>query len=104
METVTIYSKILVIRSNQYSEIVVEDLNREYTDDLKYLMVVKLPNWESESFDVGDVGYLQFQPVKSGEQFLDRNKQDYEVYKYTNNYFINFFKEQDLCKQKKFKF
>lgn len=44
MDTITIYSKILVIRSNQYSEIVVEDLNREYTDDLKYLTVVKLPN------------------------------------------------------------
>lgn len=42
--------------------------------------------------------------MKSGEQFLDRNKQDYEVYKYTNNYFVNFFKQQDLCKQEKFKF
>lgn len=43
-DTITIYGKIVAIDDNQYTEIVVEDLNRDFTDDLKYVTVVKLPN------------------------------------------------------------
>lgn len=42
-QTITILSKIVAIREGQYTEIVVEDLNRDFTDDLKYVTVVKLP-------------------------------------------------------------
>ena len=41
---ITIYSKILVVQEGQYREIVVEDLNRDPTDDLKYVSLVQLPN------------------------------------------------------------
>lgn len=44
MNNITIYCKVLVIQEGLYSEIVVEDLNRELTDDLKYVTIVKLPN------------------------------------------------------------
>lgn len=43
-QTITIYCKVLVIQDGQYIEMVVEDLNRDVTDDLKYVTVVKLPN------------------------------------------------------------
>nr|DAE19942.1 MAG TPA: hypothetical protein [CrAss-like virus sp. ctYsL76] len=43
-EIITIYCKVLVIQEGQYREIVVEDLNRDFTDDLKYVTVVQLPN------------------------------------------------------------
>lgn len=43
-QIITIYCKILVIQENQYTEIVVEDLNRNVRDDLKYITLVKLPN------------------------------------------------------------
>lgn len=43
-QIITIRCKILVIQDGQYQEIIVEDLNREPTDDLKYVSVVKLPN------------------------------------------------------------
>ena len=43
-QIITIYCKVLVIQDGQYQEIVVEDLNREPIDDLKYISVVKLPN------------------------------------------------------------
>ena len=29
---------------------------------------------------------------------------DLEIYKYTNNYFISFIKEKDICNQKEFNF
>lgn len=44
MDRITIYCRVLAIRESQYSEIVVEDLNRDSIDDLKYVMVTKLPN------------------------------------------------------------
>lgn len=105
-QVITIYCKILVIQEGQYQVIVVEDLNREYTDDLKYVTVVKLPNWEVVNlYEIGDTGYLQFQYVKAGTtQYFNKELKDFEVYNYTNNYLINFFKEKDLCKQDKFEF
>jgi hypothetical protein len=45
-QTITILSKIVAIREGQYTEIVVEDLNRDYTDDFKYVTVdFKLREW-----------------------------------------------------------
>lgn len=44
LQTITIYCKILVIDENQYTHIVVEDLGRDYSDDLKYVTVTLLPN------------------------------------------------------------
>lgn len=41
---ITIRSKIVAKRDGQYTRIVFEDLNREPTDDLKYVTVVLLPN------------------------------------------------------------
>lgn len=106
MSNITIYCKIVAIREGQYTEIVVEDLQRDYTDDLKFVTVVKLPNWDAQPVHLGDCGYLQFQCVKSGEStWFSREDKNMEVYKYTNNYFINFIKEtKDLCKQKEFNF
>lgn len=44
MSNLTINCKIVAIREGQYTEIVVEDLQRDYTDDLKFVTVVRLPN------------------------------------------------------------
>lgn len=105
LQTITVFCRILVIQEGQYTQIVVEDLNRDYTDDLKYVTVVKLPYWENPPFAVEDEGYLEFQPVKGGDtQWFNRNEQDYETYKYSNNYFVRFIKKRDLCKQKEFEF
>lgn len=105
-QVITIFCKVLVVEIGQYSEIVVEDLNREYTDDLKYITVVKLPNWDSsDTIEIGDTGYLQFQYVEGGNStWFNKSTKDFEVYNYTNNYFMNFFKQKDICKQDKFKF
>lgn len=44
-QTITINCKIVAIQADgQYTHIVLEDLSRNYDDDLKYVTVVKLPN------------------------------------------------------------
>lgn len=102
----TIHCKICAIRINQYTDIVVEDLERNYDDDYKYVTVVKLPNWEQgRSLHEDDEGYLQFVSVEAGKTFwFNRELKDYEVHKYSNNYFLNFFKKKDVCLKDKFKF
>ena len=100
----TIYCKIVAIQQNQYTEIVVEDLNRDYSDDLKYVTVVLLPNWKA-NINIGDVGYLRFQYVEAGKsKWYNKDMKDFEIYKYDNNYFINFYKKEDVCKQDTFEF
>lgn len=105
MSQITIYCKIKAIDEGQYTLIVVEDLKRDYNDDLKYVTVVKLPNWDSKIFQVDDVGFLQFESVIGGEtMYFNRNTSELDTYIYTNNYFLNFIKERDKCEQEKFKF
>lgn len=104
MSQITIYCKIRAIDKGLYTHIVVEDLNRNYDDDLKYITLVKLPNWESNKFEIDDIGFIQFQSVIGGEtKYFDRITEEQSMYKYTNNYFLNFIKERDKCKQEKYK-
>lgn len=104
MSQITIYCQIRAISEGLYTHIVVEDLNRDYSDDLKYVTLTKLPNWESNQFEIGDVGFVQFQSVIGGEtKYFDRDTQNQNMYLYTNNYFLNFIKERDKCKQEKYK-
>lgn len=103
--TITILCKIKAIREGQYTEYVVEDLNREFTDDLKYVTIVKLPNWDPVYFNIGDCGYLQFKSVVGGKsQWCNHKTQETGTYCYTNNYYIGFIKTEDICKTEKFKF
>lgn len=44
MNIITLYCKIVAIEIGSYTNIVIEDLNRSYSDDLKYVTIVKLPN------------------------------------------------------------
>lgn len=43
-DIITLYCKIVAIEIGLYTNIVIEDLNRSYSDDLKYVTIVKLPN------------------------------------------------------------
>ena len=101
----TIKCKILIIQNAQYSHIIVDDLNRNADDELKYVDVVLLPNWEPQEIQVGDVGFLQFESVTGGEtKYKNRNTNEDCIYAYSNNYFIRFTKEIEKCEQEKYKF
>ena len=101
----TIYCKIKAIQAGFYTNIVVEDLTREWTDPYKFITVVRCPNWECpESINIDDVGYLCYQPVREGEQWYNSQTKEFDVYKYTNMYFMNFIRETDVSYVKEFKF
>lgn len=81
--------------------IVVEDLDRSYDDDYKYVTVVLLPNWRFDlsKLSIGIEGFLQFEPVEAGKTlWFNRETKESDVYKYDNNYFINFIPEVKQCK------
>lgn len=102
---VTIYCRVKAIQRGQYTAIVVEDLNRYETDDLKYVTVIKLPNWDSPIPEIDDEGFLQFQFVEGGiTEWMNKQTQKVEIYKYSNNYFMNFYKKQDENNVKEFNF
>lgn len=103
---ITIKGEIVAIQRRQYTNIVVEDLNRVSTDDLKYITVVILPNWNySDPITVGDIGYLQFESVEAGTtKWFNSETNKFEFYKYNFNYFINFIKYVEPSKITEFKF
>ena len=104
-QAITIHCKIVAIQEDgQYTHIVLEDQSRNYDDDLKYVTVVKLPNWDSNAFELGEEGYVIFQPVEGVTQWFNRNLKDFETYNYSNNYFINFIKKKEICNKKEFNF
>lgn len=102
----TAHVKLVAIKDQQYKNIVFEDLSKDYDDDLRYITVVMVPNWQfSEKLEIGDRGYLQYESVYAGEsQWFDKLSQKMINYKYNNLYFINFIKEQEKCNLKEFKF
>ena len=102
----TLHCKIRAIQNRQYTNIVVEDLDRSYEDDYKYVTVVLLPNWnyDKTKLQVGTEGFLQFEPVSAGKtQWFNIENQGMEYYKYDNNYFINFIPENTDLKMTEFK-
>lgn len=102
---ITVRCKVLVIRPGQYTTLVVEDLDREYCDDLKYVMIVIPPNWFGVDIKEDDIGYLQFEPIKAWEsQWFNKETKDFEWYKYSANYFINFIRQKDSNNVKEFSF
>jgi len=54
-----------------------------------FVMCTVLPNWQLPIINVGDKGFLQYQMVKAGDEYVtpDGNR---VLYKYTNTYLINF--------------
>ena len=104
-DVITIKCKVLIAEDWQYLTYVVEDLNRDFADDFKYITVVRPPGWDPIDIKVGDVGYLQMQSIIGGKsQWLNKSTKDLEIYKYSTTYLLHFYKEKDICEQKKFSF
>lgn len=72
-----------------YQTLVFLNLDEDRRRDLKYLMAVKFPNWESVSIAIGDEGYLHFEERRAGiDEWWDGDK--FVKYKYDNIQFIKF--------------
>lgn len=80
---ITIKCCLVAIQTGQYSKLVFEDLNRDPCDDLKYVTVVMLPNWDyKDTLKIGDIGYLQFESVEAGK--LSDMIEKYKILQFIN--------------------
>lgn len=64
-----------------------------------YVMCTRVPNWQHRDIDIGEIGFLQYEEVKAGENWYNPQTGIYTPYKYTNIYFIKFVKEIDNSKK-----
>lgn len=91
MNTNIIHVKLLACRLGVYTQYVFQNL-----DDKSYIMCTKLPNWQVPEIQIGDTGFLEYQEVKSGDQYFDPTSQQMMYYNYSNIYFINFIQKTDI--------
>jgi hypothetical protein len=66
----------------------------------EYIFCTKLPNWQTPEIDVGDIGFLKYQIVNSGDTYYNPDTGVSDVYRYSNIYFMNFVKKSDVVKNK----
>lgn len=85
--TMVIKSKLLALKEeNSYITYVFQNL-----DDNTYLMCTRLPNWDSPTIHINDVGFLQYKDVIGGEtQWYHKTTEMKYKYAYDNTFFINF--------------
>lgn len=76
----------------QYMTYVFEVLDEEYRSDNKYIMCVRCPNWDCDTLNIGDIGYVHFEVHKAGkDEWWDGNKM--VKYNYDFTQFIKFVPE-----------
>lgn len=95
----------MAIQDGFYTTYVFKNLSVEESSEIRYIAVVKCPNWQyTDIIKVGDIGFINYEFVNSGEEYIDRDTGEVKTYKYTGNYFMNFIKEQMKDNTKEFKF
>lgn len=65
----------------------------------KYCMMTRCPNWNHRDIDIGEIGYVEYEEVKAGDNWYNPQTKTYTPYNYTNIYFIKFVKEVDSSKK-----
>ena len=65
----------------------------------KYCMMTRCPNWNHRDIDIGEIGYVEYEEVKAGDNWYNPQTKTYVPYNYTNIYFIKFVKEVDSSKK-----
>ena len=101
----TIQAKLVAKREGQYTVYVFQNLDEPDNSWDRYISVTRCPNWECfEEMNIGIEGYLTFEPVEAGSQYFDSHAEEYNFYKYSGIYFINFVKKQPPQENIKIKF
>ena len=100
----TLHVELKTLLEGQYTLYVFEDLEQPLDSIDKYLMVVRLPNWQGRFPNIGEKGYLQFDIINAGEKYYRRDTGEMCTYNYTNIYYLNFVPEIEKINNKEFKF
>lgn len=87
----TFKGKLIAAKLDVYSIYVFQNL-----ETLEYIMCTKLPNWQTLFINIGDIGFVEIQTVKAGEEYFNLETQTVSKYQYSNVYFINFILEPNI--------
>ena len=87
--------ELLAIRDGTYTTYVFKTL-----DGRDYIMCTRLPNWQVPNISIGDKGFLQYSEIYPGDEYLDLETGEIKVYRYRQNYLINFVSTQQIINKK----
>lgn len=86
-----IEAKLCALRESKYTVYVFQDVINE-----EYIMCTRLPNWNIPKINIGDIGFLQYQIVKSGDEYFNPSTGETDKFNYSNIYFNNFILKSDV--------
>ena len=84
--------KLIAVRDGNYTVYVFQDV-----ETFEYIMCTRLPNWKILDIELGVEGFLQYQIVNAGDEYITPLGEKI-YYKYSNSYFINFVNNLDVIK------
>lgn len=84
--------KLIAEKIDKYTVYVFKDV-----DNNELIMCTMLPNWQSSTPKLDEVGYLKYQFVKAGDSYITPEGEK-AYYRYTNSYFINFVNDLNILK------
>lgn len=82
-------AKLVAIRDSTYTMYVFSLI-----EEKNYIMCTRLPNWQVPEISIGEIGFLKYQTVEAGDQYVTPNGEIIN-YKYTNSYFLDFIYKTD---------
>ena len=84
--------KLIAVRDGNYTVYVFQDV-----ETFEYIMCTRLPNWKIPDIELGVEGFLQYQIVNAGDEYITPLGEKI-YYKYSNSYFINFVNNLNVIK------
>jgi hypothetical protein len=90
MTTKTIHGKLVAKKDGLYTVYVFQ------LDNNEYIMCTKLPNWGSFQIQLDDTGFVTVEEAYQGEEYIDRITQEKKNYSFSNIYFKDFVKDNNI--------
>ena len=84
----TVKCKVLEVQKSTYTDIVICDATNSHN------ILTVFPNWEGYIPEKGDIGYCEFEVVKSGDRYWDKYY-GYKCYGYNMTIFKKFVLQTD---------
>lgn len=103
MKTI-VHGKLVAKQEEQYTTLVFQNLDESNNSLLRYITTVKLPNWNVKTPNLGDIGFVECEYVNAGDEYIQRNTGNKEIYKYTQCYFLNWTEENKKIENNSYKF
>lgn len=101
----TYHGRIVAFQDGQYKQLVVQNLDEPENSWDRYVMLTVCPNWQGILPKIWDIGYFEFEEVRGGDVYHNRETGEESIYQYSGTYFLTFIPEPQVTEnQKEFKF